>query len=240
MNDQDKIFFQSLKVSLLLLYTLQTKFSTIIAFFPAREMDFTGLLHRNFALITFKHTTKFSNDSFLSPTSVLGHWQVTFSDMMVLALISTACISNIICSLQAMLIYARISNAMEAEDVWPVLDFYSACCLHRPKSKFQDACWINSDLRLNCCVCNCILRQDFCCNIFQGGLEMEWNFNCYIIKDIRAFEWGWAMYISLTFTKLSNLTWPTSVGWCEIHQSIVCSSVYTAFKCVGHGQKPFE
>lgn len=35
--------------------------------------------------------------------------------MMVLALISTACISNIICSLQAMLIYARISNAMEAK-----------------------------------------------------------------------------------------------------------------------------
>lgn len=201
-------------------------------------MDFTGLLHRNFALITFKHTTKFSNDSFLFPTSVLGHWQVTFSDMMVLALISTACISNIICSLQAMLIYARISNAMEAEDVWPVLDFYpySACCLHWPKSKFQDACWINSDLRLNCCVCNCILSRDFCCNIFQGGLEIEWNFNCYIIKDIWAFEWRWEMYISLTFTKLSNLTWPTSVWWCEIDQSIVCSSVYTAFKCVGHGQ----
>lgn len=37
-------------------------------------------------------------------------------DMMVLALISTACISNVIYSLQAMLIYARISNAMEAED----------------------------------------------------------------------------------------------------------------------------
>lgn len=35
---------------------------------------------------------------------------------MVLALISTACISNVIGSLQAMLIYARISNAMKAED----------------------------------------------------------------------------------------------------------------------------
>lgn len=35
---------------------------------------------------------------------------------MVLALISTACISNVIYSLQAMLIYARISNPMEAED----------------------------------------------------------------------------------------------------------------------------
>lgn len=37
------------------------------------------------------------------------------TDVMVLALISTACISNIIYSLQALLIYARISNAMEAE-----------------------------------------------------------------------------------------------------------------------------
>ena len=35
---------------------------------------------------------------------------------MVLALISTACISNVIYSLQAMLIYARTSNAMGAED----------------------------------------------------------------------------------------------------------------------------
>lgn len=34
---------------------------------------------------------------------------------MVLALISTACISNLIYSLQALLIYARISNAVEAE-----------------------------------------------------------------------------------------------------------------------------
>lgn len=40
-----------------------------------------------------------------------------FSDMMVLALISTACTSNVTCSLQAMLIYARISNTMEAEDL---------------------------------------------------------------------------------------------------------------------------
>lgn len=37
------------------------------------------------------------------------------TDVMVLALISTACISKIIYSLQALLIYARISNAMEAE-----------------------------------------------------------------------------------------------------------------------------
>ena len=36
---------------------------------------------------------------------------------MVLALISTACISNVINSLQAMLIYARISNAVGAEDL---------------------------------------------------------------------------------------------------------------------------
>ncbi len=44
--------------------------------------------------------------------------------MMVLALISTACISNVIYSLQAMLIYARISNAMEAED-WTLLECFS-------------------------------------------------------------------------------------------------------------------
>lgn len=44
-------------------------------------------------------------------------WRHFWGDMMVLALISTACISNFIYSLQAMLIYARISNAMETEDL---------------------------------------------------------------------------------------------------------------------------
>lgn len=38
---------------------------------------------------------------------------------MVLALISTACISNVVYSLQALLIYARISNAMEAASAGP-------------------------------------------------------------------------------------------------------------------------
>lgn len=37
--------------------------------------------------------------------------------MMFLALISTACISNVIYSLQAMLIYARIINAMDGEAI---------------------------------------------------------------------------------------------------------------------------
>lgn len=141
------------------------RFSTIIAFFPAKEMTLD---------ISFKHTTHFSNNSFLSPTSVLWHWQVTFSEMMVLALISTACISNIICSLQAMLIYARISNAMEAEDVWPAVDFYpysvnhcGMLAAHINQSLDSRIPAESTDLRLNCCICNCILRCAFCCNVFQ-------------------------------------------------------------------------
>lgn len=49
-------------------------------------------------------------------------------DLMVLALISTACISGDICSLQAMLIDARTSNAMEAvnRSLWK-----RVCCVCR-------------------------------------------------------------------------------------------------------------
>lgn len=63
-----------------------------------------------------------SHDYFPPLTSVFGRGQAVFSDMMVLALISTACISNVPCSLQAMLIYARISNAMDDEDLTPAVD----------------------------------------------------------------------------------------------------------------------
>lgn len=47
---------------------------------------------------------------------------------MVLALISTACISNVIYSLQAMLIYARISNAVGAEDLTLHSEYFSTLC----------------------------------------------------------------------------------------------------------------
>lgn len=43
--------------------------------------------------------------------------EIFCDEMMFLALISTACISNVIYSLQAMLIYARITNAMDGEAI---------------------------------------------------------------------------------------------------------------------------
>lgn len=64
--------------------------------------------------------------------------------MMVLALISTACISNVIYSLQAMLIYVRISNArklrseicyalLTAHETMPLLDSLQSGDFRGPK-----------------------------------------------------------------------------------------------------------
>lgn len=56
-------------------------------------------------------------------------WMEDISDVMVLALISTACISNVICSLQAMLIYVRISIAVEAKDWNPCKYSFTISCI---------------------------------------------------------------------------------------------------------------
>lgn len=159
-------------------------------------MDFTGHLHHYFFLI-FQNPTNPSYGFFLSPTSVLGEWQGIFSDMMVLALISTACISNVICSLQAMLIYARISNAMEAEELRPdvmcvftfTLSLAADCLLLTLIKVYISRCLLNRLwpqrplLRLWLS-----LQTSFFASFSKADSRMEWNFTCYVINYIWTFE----------------------------------------------------
>lgn len=68
-------------------------------------------------LISKRNSSAKRLKSFVIYKVIISAKDTDCEDMMVLALISTACISNVIYSLQAMLIYARISNAIDAEDI---------------------------------------------------------------------------------------------------------------------------
>lgn len=98
-------------------------------FFAVTEIktssQYMYLIHLNFeyfqAVFFYFLTVSYIQSNtfiFQNHTSELKAWteEILCGDLMVLALISTACISNVIYSLQAMLIYARISNSKEAED----------------------------------------------------------------------------------------------------------------------------